>query len=193
MSDDGRPGDTIRERGEQDPRLLYLLLDAHRWLVAGLFSLFLFGTLVVVGRLHPTPVQTLLTTGDPVETTFQALTTGILTAVTLVLTLSQLILSQELGAAGDQRDRMEGAMSFRDAVADAVGATVSPAEPSAFMRSLVEAMGDRARTARAGLEGDPVDEELADRCATYLDAIIENADAVAGQLESAEFGRFDAR
>ncbi len=48
--------------------------------------------------------MTLLTRGDPVETLFQALITGTITAVTLVLTLNQLVLSQELGAVGDLRD-----------------------------------------------------------------------------------------
>jgi len=191
MSDGDEPADTMRERAERDPRLLYLLLKADRWLVAGLFSLGLFAALVLGGTLHPTPAQILLITGDPVNTTFQALTTGIVTAVTLVLTLSQLILSQELGAAGDQRDRMEGAMLFRDDVADAVGEPVSPTEPAAFLRSLVAATGDQARAVDEALRTDPVDENLADRITTYLDSITGNADTVTDQLTDAEFGEFD--
>ena len=191
MSDADQPGDTMRERAEKDPRLLYLLLDADRWLVAGLFSGALFLTLVAAGLAHPTPAQTLLTRGDPVETLFQALVTGIITAVTLVLTLSQLVLSQELGAAGDQRERMTGAMEFRRDVADAIGTAVSPAEPSAFLRSLVRATGEQAGDVADAFDSERSDEELTDLLSTYLDSVTGNADTVADQLEGANFGEFD--
>ncbi len=128
-TDSGESSDTMRERATGDTRLLWLLLDADRWLVTALLSGVLFCGILAVGLLHPTPALTLLTRGDPVETLFQALITGTVTAVTLVLTLNQLVLSQELGAVGDQRERMDGSMQFRADVADAVDTPVSPAEP----------------------------------------------------------------
>jgi len=191
MSEADQPSDTMRERADKDARLLYLLLEANRWVVAGLFSFVLFAVLIAVGTLHPTPGQTLLTRGDPVETIFQALITGIITAVTLVLTLSQLILSQELGAAGDQRDRMEGAMSFRADVADAVDADISPAEPSAFLRTMVRATGEQAAAVDDALSRESLSEELTDLLSRYLDSITGNADTVSDQLDGASFGEFD--
>jgi len=191
MSDADQPSDTMRERAERDPRVLYLLLDADRWVVAGLLSGALFVILVGVGIAHPTPAQTLLTSGDPVETLFQALVTGIITAVTLVLTLSQLVLSQELGAVGDQRERMAGAMEFREDAADAIGTPLSPAEPSAFLRSLVRATGEQAYDVEDALDADSLSEELTELLSTYLDSVTGNADTVADQLEGANFGEFD--
>ena len=191
MSDADGPGDTMRERAERDSRVLYLLLDADRWLVAGLLSAALFLSVVAAGLAHPTPAQTLLTRGDPVETLFQALVTGIITAVTLVLTLSQLVLSQELGAAGDQRERMTGALAFREDAADAIGTPISPAEPSAFLRSLVRATGEQARDLEDALDTDSLSEELTDLLATYLGSVTGNADAVTDQLDGANFGEFD--
>jgi len=76
-----------------------------------------------------------------------------------VLTLSQLVLSQELGAAGDQRERMAGAMAFREDVADTIGTDVSPAEPSAFLRSLVRATGEQATDIEGALAGEPLGDE----------------------------------
>lgn len=191
MSNADQPSDTMRERGDKDSRLLYLLLDADRLLVAGGFSIALFAALVAVGVLHPTPTTVLLTRDDPVETLFQALITGTITTVTFVLTLSQLILAQELGAVGDQRDRMDGAMSFRAAVADATGTAVPPAEPSAFLRSLVRTTAQQARAVEDAVSADTLDADLADRLTTYLDSVIDNADTVADQLEGATFGEFD--
>jgi len=191
MSDSDQPGDTMRERAGRSAWLLYLLLDANRWVVAGILSAVLFLSLVAAGVAHPVPTQTLVTTGDPIETLFQALVTGIITAVTLVLTLSQLVLSQELGAAGDQRDRMAGAMEFRDDVADVLGTAISPAEPSAFLRSLVRATGEQARDIDDRLDHDALDAELTELLSTYLDSITGNADAVTEQLDGANFGEFD--
>jgi hypothetical protein len=191
MAESDQPSDTIEARAEGSTLVLWLLLDADRRLVAGVFSAVLLGSIVAVGVLHPTSAQTLLTRGDPVETLYQALITGTITAVTLVLTLSQLVLSQELGAVGDQRDRMSGAMQFRADVADAVGTTVSPAEPSAFLRSLVRATGEQAEDVRAAVDEEELDADLTDLLTRFLDSITGNADAVTEQLEGATFGEFD--
>ncbi|WP_435099910.1 hypothetical protein [Halarchaeum sp. P4] len=193
MSDgDGNsePGDTMRERVPESRWAFWVLLDADRWLVASLFLGSVFCTLVAAGLLHPTPVKALLTRGDPLETLYQALVGSTVTGVTLVLTLSQLVLSQEQGPAGDQRERMEGAMAFRDDVADVVGEPVSPAQPSAFLRALVAVTQRRAETV-----GDAVaeldDGELAERAATLVDDVVGNAERVASNLEGSQFGEFD--
>ncbi|WP_276272872.1 hypothetical protein [Haloarcula litorea] len=194
MSDRDRdqPSDTMRERVSEDTRFVWFLLDADRWVVATIFSGVLFVALLVGGSLHPTPAQTLLVRGDPGETLYQALITGTITGVTLVLTLSQLVLSQELGAAGDQQDRMEGAMSFRGDVADTVDAAVSPAEPSAFLRSLVRATKEQAEDIQDTVDAEGFDDQsVEDLVSTYLDSIVGNAETVTDQLEGGSFGEFD--
>jgi len=190
-TDSGESSDTMRERADGDTRLLWLLLDADRWLVTALLSAVPFCGILAVGLLHPTPVLTLLTRGDPVETLFQALITGSITAVTLVLTLNQLVLSQELGAVGDQRERMAGSMQFRADVADAVDTPVSPAEPSAFLRSLVRGTAERAENAQDAADRTALDDDLAALLSNYLEDVITNADGVTDQLEGGTFGEFD--
>ncbi|MDS0222099.1 hypothetical protein NDI54_12140 [Haloarcula sp. S1AR25-5A] len=190
-SDSGESSDTMRERAAGDTRLLWLLLDADRWLVTAILSGVLFCGILAVGLLHPTPTLTLLTRGDPVETLFQALITGTITAVTLVLTLSQLVLSQELGAVGDQRERMDGSMQFRADVADAVDTPVSPAEPSAFLRSLVRGTAERAENVQNTLDETNLDQDLTELLTTYLEDVRTNADSVTDQLEGSTFGEFD--
>jgi hypothetical protein len=183
MADD-RPGDRMRERVPTDDRKFWFLLDADRAVVAGAFLGVVFVSIVAVGVVHPTPARTLLARGDPVETLYQALVTATVTGVTLVLTLSQLILSQELGAVGDQRDRMRGSLSFRRDAESVLDASVSPAAPSAFLRGLVDATRERADRLRAAVaDGSPA--------ADYADDVAGNAEDVAGQLEGAQFGEFD--
>jgi hypothetical protein len=187
MADGEDPEDRMRERATGSSRWLWVVLDASRTAVAGGLVVVLFASLVAVGTLLPTPAFALLTAGDPHETLFNALVGSVITGVTLVLTLSQLVLSQELGAVGDQRERMEGAMDFREDARSAAGVEVAPAEPSAFLRALVEATEDQANAladaASGGTAGDDVDE--------YVESVTGNASEVAAQLDGAQFGTFE--
>jgi len=186
-SDESKPDDWLRERVPRSSQWIWTVLDADRRVVAGGLLVMLFCSLVAVGTLLPTPAYELLTDGDPHETLFDALVAATITGVTLVLTLSQLVLSQELGAVGDQRDRMEGALSFRDDAVDAAEMDVAPAEPSAFLRGLVEATREQADAlAAAAPEG-----EAGDAVDAYVSNLTENARVVADQLDGAQFGEFD--
>ncbi len=192
MSDSGgrRPSDTMRERVPESSRKFWLLLSANRWLVAAGISGGLFLVLATVGQLHPTGTLALLSGADPIETLFQGLLTGIITGVTLVLTLSQLVLAQELGPLGDQRERMEGAMAFRRDVEDVIEEAVSPAQPSAFLRALVTLTEQRAEAVSDAIQGID-DETLDDQVAQFTANVRGNADAVQRNLEGSQFGEFD--
>jgi hypothetical protein len=114
---------------------------------------------------------------------------------------------------------MTGAVDFRGDVADAVGAQVGPAEPSAFLRALVRATGDRADALAAAVDGvtlegaddgagddggdgdgngdgpvsvrDATADEFHRTVATYVDRVRTDADMVAEQLRDGRFGQFD--
>jgi hypothetical protein len=180
MDEDGEPADTMRERAGRSTAVAYLLVDADRRTVTAGLAAALLVALLGAGALVP-DASAAIRSGDPLETLFQALVGATVTGVTLVLTLNQVVLSQELGAAGDQRERMEGALAFREEVAALLDEPAAPAEPSAFLRALLEATADRARA----LEGEYDD---ADR---LVRAVTEDADRAARQLEGASFGTFD--
>jgi hypothetical protein len=180
----------MRERVPEDSRKFWLLLNANRWLVAAGISGGVFLTLVIIGQLHPTGTPALFSRADPIETLFQGLLTAIITGVTLVLTLSQLVLSQEQGPVGDQRERMEGAMAFRNDVEDVIEDSVSPAQPSAFLRSLVTLTKRHAEAVSDAIQ-DIDDEALNNRVAVFTENVTGNADAVENGLEDAQFGEFD--
>jgi len=187
---DDQPSDTMRERVPENSRKFWLLLDADRWLVAGGIVGSVFVALVAAGLLQPTPVRTLLTDGDPLETLYQALVGSTITGVTLVLTLSQLVLSQEQGPVGDQRERMQGAMSFREDVEDVIREPVSPAQPSAFLRSLVKLTKRRAQALEDAVN-EIDDDDLTEQVSTYVENLEGNAETVASNLEGSQFGEFD--
>ena len=189
-SEGSRPSDTMRERVPENSRKFWVLLNANRWLVAAGISGGVFLTLAIIGQLHPTGMPALFRQADPIETLFQGLLTSIITGVTLVLALSQLVLSQELGAVGDQRERMEGAMTFRKDVEDVIEEPVSPAQPSAFLRSLVKLTKRRAKAVSDAIQ-DIDNEALTDQVAQFTENVKGNADAVENGLKDAQFGEFD--
>jgi hypothetical protein len=190
-TEDGEtPSDTLRERAGSNRVKLWVLLDADRYLVAGIPLCLLFAALLVLGAIDPAPLRAAANSKDPIETLFQALTTAIITGVTLVVSLNQLVLSQELGPLGDQRERMEGTVQFRHDVAEALDIPAAPPEPSAFLRSLVDGVGNRAR--RLGELADGCDdEEACERLSAFADSLATNADRVTGALEGEQFGTFD--
>jgi hypothetical protein len=193
-SDDGTSGetsDTMRERAAESTAKLWLLLQADRWLVSLAIVVFLFLGVVVGGQLHPTPAHQLIVDGDPMETLAQALVTSTVTGVTLVLTLSQLVLSQEQGAVGDQRGRMEDAMQFREDVAGVLDQSVSPTEPSAFLRALVKETERRADELGDAVEGSDASADAVDRISEFVDSLKANSQQVREGLEGATFGEFD--
>jgi hypothetical protein len=184
-SDD--PSDTMRRRAEESRLKFWMLLEANRWVVAAVvLAAFVAGSVAVATIL---PSRVVVEVGDPVETLFQALVTATITGVTLVVSINSLVLSQELGPLGDQRERMEGAMSFRRDVEDELGMDVAPATPAAFLRELIGAAEDRARAlsdAAEAMEGDD-----AGRVTEYAAELRRHASSIESELSGEEFGTFD--
>ena len=192
-ADEAEPSDTMRHRGEEHRAKLWLLLEANRWIVAGVvLAVFFLGTMAVAAVV---PNRVLISVDDPVETLFQALVTATITSVTLVVSINSLVLSQELGALGDQRERMEGAMSFRRDVEAELGIDVAPATPSAFLRALIECVETRATALSSAVEAASDDRasgsDDADRIREYADDLRRHASSVESALHGGQFGTFD--
>lgn len=167
-----------------------LLTRRHRFTVAAVLLGALFVGLFLIGALLPPGTQELLTTSDPIESLNQALLTSTLTGVTLVLTISQLVLSQEFGAVGDQRQRLDGALEFRRDVEALTDATVAPAEPAAFFECLLESISGQASAVADAIEHG-TDETASDGGLAFMRDLSTHADEVAEEFEGAEFGRFE--
>lgn len=156
----------MRERGSTSGAWFGLLVEADRLALVGAMFVAVVTALVAIGLVAPS-AGTLVTAGDPVETVFQAFIGATITGVTLVVTLNQLVLSQEFGAVGDQRERMDAAVKFREDVETLLDAPISPPEPAAFLRALVDVTGERARTLRGRVaDDDSLDETVRNRVTT---------------------------
>ncbi|MFB6085957.1 MAG: hypothetical protein ABEJ84_04000 [Halodesulfurarchaeum sp.] len=85
---------------------------------------------------------------------------------------------------------MEGAMAFRMDVEDVIEEPVSPAQPSAFLRSLVKLTKRHAEAVSDAIQ-EIDDETLNDQVAAFTENVKGNPDAVQSNLEGSQFGEFD--
>ena len=197
---DATAADTMRERAGENRAKLWLLLRANRLVVAGVLTLVVFVAFVAVSAAFSPSLAGKVGASDPIETLFSAMITAIVTGATLVVTIGQLVLTQENGPLGDQRERMDDTLAVRDSVAELTGEP-APTDPAGFLDAILGTASARARDLResvrerdgdgsgepdgsdgAGIEAD-IDE--------FAAGVVGNADAVRDRLDGAAFGSFD--
>ncbi|WP_435075383.1 hypothetical protein [Halorubrum sp. HHNYT27] len=191
---DADTADTMRERAGENRLKLWLLLRANRLVVAGALTVAVFVAFVAVASGLSPSLPAKAGASDPIETLFSAMITAIVTGATLVVTIGQLVLTQENGPLGDQRERMTGSMEVRNSVANLIGAP-APTDPSAFLASILDASSDRAERLRESVrdrhEENEVDAQFREDVDAFADRTAENADKVRSLLDGTRFGSFD--
>ncbi|SFR61782.1 hypothetical protein [Halogeometricum limi] len=180
---------TLRERTDVNAYLFWVLLNANRQLVVAGLATVVFVSFMTLGILKPVSLQSTMQTSDMVETLFSGLVGAIITSTTLVVSINQLVLSQEIGSLGTQRNRMDVTMDFYQNTDELLG-TTTPSEPNVLLKKLIDVCVERARALREAVAGNDSD-ELRSRVDTYVDDLEENADTALDELEGAEFGVFE--
>ncbi|SFL15197.1 hypothetical protein SAMN04487950_2743 [Halogranum rubrum] len=186
--DEVSTANTMRKRAGETRVKTWVVLDGNRLFVAGLMSLLIFGVFVFGGTFFYQYYLTDAQTADTVETVFSTMIAAIITGVTLVLTISQIVISQENGPLGDQHERMSSTMDFREYTKEITGTPV-PADPSEFLRALILESKDYATALRDSV-ADADNETLRSEVAEFTDSLIDNADTAADRLEGRKFGSY---
>ncbi|MFC4552994.1 MULTISPECIES: hypothetical protein [Halorussus] len=179
---------TLRERAGESRLKLWLLLKTSRLVVTGVLAAAVFVAFVVAGALMPSSFRSIIASSAVLDYIFSTMLGAVITGTTLVVTINQLVLSQETGPLGDQRKRMSDAMDFRTYAGELMGET-TPSDPSAFLQGIVGVSEDRANHLREVM-ADSDDEDLRDEVEEFTDSLIGNAQTVKDQLDGAEFGTF---
>lgn len=170
---------------------LWVLLRMGRWLFTAVVLVAVFAVLVLASRLGLTPLRIIVVQHNGTFWIFSAFIGAIITGTSIVVTINQLVLSQELGAVGDQRERMQAAMAFRSDTETALDdEEITPPEPAAFLYELVDGIEREANEFESTVAADHGDEMQA-TVADYVADVTENARVVKGDLENAQFGSFD--
>ncbi|MFH5798642.1 hypothetical protein [Haladaptatus sp. CMAA 1911] len=180
---------TMRERAGESRAKLWIVLGARRLVVTGVIVLLFFIAFVLAGTFLYPPLKSAVARSDTIETMFSTLLGANITATTLVVTITQLVISQENGPLGDQRGRMSDAMDFRNFVGEMIGHT-TPSDPSAFLSEIIDTTERRANELRDSV-GEEGNGELRDELDEFIDSLTGNADTVKEKLDGAKFGTFD--
>ncbi|WP_256687489.1 hypothetical protein [Halococcus qingdaonensis] len=180
---------TMRERANESRIKLWVMLGANRLLITALLALFVFVAFVALGVFVYPPFEASLRSADTIETMFSTMIGAIVTATTLVLTISQLVISQENGPLGEQHARMSDTMDFRSYTRDLIGQPM-PADPSMFLRVVIDAARRRAEALRSAV-ADNDDDQLRAEVDEFTESIVGNAEEVDEELDGATFGEFD--
>lgn len=182
---DSTTADTMRGRVEESALKFWLLTRMDRHVLAGTVSVAVFIALIALSTVAPAPMRRVIDSSNALWWVFSPMITAIITAVALVVTFTQLVLSQELGAVGDQRERMQGAIDFREDVEPWLDVPTAPPDPASFLSELLESI----RTRATGVE-TAVGEDAGD-IREFASDVSENARKVRNDLEDAQFGTFE--
>ena len=183
------PADTMHKRSGVSRIKLWVLLRANRLLVSGVLASAVFVAFVIAAAVLDPSLSEGIESGDTIDTMFSTMITVIVTGTTLVVTIGQLVLSQENGPLGDQRERMASSMDFRDFTEELTGSP-SPADPSEFLRRIIGAAAHRTTALRESVSKNE-NANLREEVDEFAESVTENADSVRDQLEGAQFGSFD--
>jgi len=139
---------TMRDAGdEQGLRgrwVDWLLLEGDRRIIAAGILLVFTGA---VGALVWTGVVAVGQRSSVAALFGSGLTAGIVTLVTIAISINQLILSRVFGSPEELTDRLEGSRALRGRVEELAGRPSSPNDPGEFLSLVARTLSDRATAA----------------------------------------------
>ena len=116
---------------------------------------------------------------------FNGLVNGLLSLVTIILTINQLMLSRQFGSPSSLYERLDDRIDFRMRVEDETESVIAPSQPGGFMRVLFRALHGRAT--ELSEEATPDDDRLRNEIADYVDTVRDQTNDVADDLEAQPF------
>ncbi|WP_226481317.1 hypothetical protein [Natrinema amylolyticum] len=178
--------DVGREAGPLTRFHEWFLIQGNRLAVAALLSVVIFA--LVVGLYELGVIN--FANPNSVTRVASGMIAGTFSLVTLVVSVNQLILSQEFGAAGKARDRFEGVVAFREDVAEEATVPATPTAPTRVLELIIESIRHEA-TELAELVADH-DDEVRETVVRYTNSVQQRADRVSDTLDQSDIGTFSA-
>lgn len=185
-SESSGPGIATRTR-KRNRFVEWVLVDGNRLSLALAGSVLVFALLLVLYDLGVIA----FTNDDSVTRMASGMIAGSFSLVTLVVSVNQLILSQEFSPASQFRDRLGGLLEFERDVEDAASVPASPTAPARLLELLAAAIRDGADDlARAVSDHD--DEAFRTRATRYAEGVADSTERIDETLDRAEVKTFDA-
>lgn len=159
----------------------WLLLDGNRFAIASIFAVVFGLVYLVLSTSGIAPLADM----QPLYYLFSGLITGNFTLITVVVSINQLVLSQELESPGQLQSEIERTVDYRETIEEVTNRT-APAEPSGFLRLVVESArqdvqrlgGTAVNTLPADARGE-IDEIVTDLTDEFdrIDRLVEESES----------------
>ncbi len=175
-----RTASTVRETETVWERVVeWVLLEGDRKNVAGCLVVIIVG---VVGALVFADVLAVGPDSSAATIFGSGLTSGVVTVVTIALSINQLILSRVFGSITQLNGRLDGARGFRQNVENLAGVPSSPNDPADFLSMVATTLRDRA----SGLleMSESTDWDPPSEITNTLRDLVEYGDSIDAKLES---------
>ncbi|OVE83963.1 hypothetical protein [Natronolimnobius baerhuensis] len=163
----------------------WFLVDGSRLYVATVISLSIFVLFLLLNELGIIA----FVNDDSVTRLAGGMIAGTFSLVTLVVSINQLILSQEFVTADEARQQLQGVMDFRGDVSTVTDVPASPASPTKFLSIIVATIHDHAQTLADAVDPDTDEGALITK---YTDRLEESSERINDTLEETSFGTFEA-
>lgn len=165
----------------------WVLVDGNRLLLTLAISGVVFASLVVSYQLDIID----FTNDDSITRMASGMIAGSFSLVTIVVSVNQLILSQEFSSAGEFEDRFEDVLEFKRGVEDATGVPAAPIAPTPILELLAADIRYRASALADAIDGhdDRADRERITRFARRVET---ETDRIDETLDTGGVSVFDA-
>lgn len=176
--------------GQENPAIQlqeWLLIEGNRLVIATLVSVLTFVLFYGLGAIDILAYVN----DDSITRLAGGLTAGLFSLVTIVVSINQLILSQEFSGAGTARDRLEDVTDFREDIAEATDVPTSPGAPSKLLELLAETVESRSQEL-ADTVANHQNDEVRQLVTQYANRVQQSANRMDETVEKAEFGSFQA-
>ena len=163
----------------------WLLFDGHRGAVAAAVLAVLFAAFLAAWAGG----QVAFRREGPATLLLSVFIAGNFTLVTIVIAINQLVLSREFGKPHTLRERDEGVRQLRRDVEAVIDENTAPAEPMAFIQTVVRTINDQAVEAREQAT-DIDDSQLRETAVEYAETVATESERLDAVLSESRFGAF---
>ncbi|WP_327052626.1 hypothetical protein [Halomicrococcus gelatinilyticus] len=169
--------------------LNWLFISGHRRAVTVALAVTVYLAMLGLTLVEPVDARRILTEQNTVQMLLNTLLSGVILLVSIVVSINSLVVSQELAPIGSQHERVVESWDFREEAAQFVDGAVSPADPSGFLLTIMEAVRselDELEERASDLDGEP---KIA--VTEYVETTRDGLSGTESVLQTAEFGSFD--
>lgn len=171
---------------EENTLKRWILLAGSRGTVTFVSLLLVMLGFIVIGVLWTTEITRLMTEAKVVETLLFTLLSGTILLVSVAVSINSIVLSQEIKPIGDQKDDIEQSLEFRRATKSLTNSAVSPAQPAAFLLTVLEAVQNHAEDFRSTVPDD--NSLFREQVNTFADDVSRQVSDIKRRLEVGKFG-----